>query len=825
MNAEETPSGAAGRRARWLHAFDHLNFRVKFLAVGLLVAAPLLVAATWAAVTAVGHAEQARERERSVAVMRELGALLATVGEHRDLTTRIFAGTEGLSGELVLKQQQFRAQASLVDQALAEVGESLDPSPDSPLRAEADELIKLPHAHSPERNFDRHNDLADRLLAISGRLEVRLLAGLNRHESPLAHTFGAVFVTLPQLSERIARQRGYGSWVLTQQTYTPAELHRYGHFAGHARQTLRQLLADRQTLVELDAQLTGATAQDSVKRALAQGEQFIERSQTLVLSFTRDDDVAEVHFSDGSLALKGLSSVSGALAERLSAESARLRERGMRLTAAAVVAMAMTLALISALYLAFERSTVRRLDRLQSASRRLAHGEFDRPIRVNGSDEIATLAATLDAVRRQLHDAVTQRAELMARRQAESERGDFLARWSHDLRTPLTAIIGYAQLMLDNVPASAASDQRKPLQHIHTAGQHLLQLVDDVLLASAQDGPAEARAAQLHLGAVDMAALVDDAIALVEPMARGAGVQLVAPDAAAPAWAHADRVRALQVLTNLLSNAVKFNRPKGRVTITLSASEGDVRVGIRDEGAGIPQDALHRVFQPLERLDAASRGVPGAGLGLAIAKRLTERMHGQIAVQSAPSEGCHVTWSLPAWTGGSGSPPAAPADLMPAHQTVGQDGLSGRVALIEDNEVNAQLFGAMLAPYPALELVHFASFEAAMAAPPMPGFDLWVVDRHVGIDDALEQLPRLQHHFGHMRAVMYSADTTASTHEAALRIGFQDHWVKPLPQANLVMHLRRLLQQSSAGTGSGARTHPDITPRQDSADPEPGATR
>ena len=100
-----------------------------------------------------------------------------------------------------------------------------------------------------------------------------------------------------------------------------------------------------------------------------------------------------------------------------------------------------------------------------------------------------------------------------------------------------------------------------------------------------------------------------------------------------------------------------------------------------------------------------------------------------------------------------------------------------------------------------------------------------MVDRHVGIDDALEQLPRLQHHFGHIRAVMYSADTTASTHEAALRIGFQDHWVKPLPQANLVMHLRRLLQPSSAGTGSGARTHPDITPRQDSADPEPGATR
>jgi HAMP domain-containing protein len=465
MNAEKTPSGTAGRLARWRHTFDHLTFRVKFLAVGLLVAAPLLVAATWAAVTALGHAEQARERERSVAVMRQLATLLAAVGEHRALTTRIFAGTEGLSGELVLKQQQFRAQASLVDQALAGFGDGLDPAPASPLRAETDALIQLPHAHAPERNFDRHNDM-------------------SRHEGALAHTYGAVFVSLPQLSERIARQRGHGSWVLTQQTYTPPELHRYGHFAGHARQTLRQLLADQHTLAELDAQLVGSPTRGSVRRALTQGEQFIERSQAMVLSFARDDDIAETHFSEGSLALKGLSDVSSALAEQLSAQATTLRERAMLLTAAAVLAMALTLGLISALYLAFERSTVRRLHRLQAASRRLAHGEFQRPIRVNGSDEIATLAATLDAVRGQLHDAVTQRAELMARRQAEIERSDFLARWSHDLRTPLTAVVGYAQLLLNQEPASGASARRQPLQHIQTAGQHLLQLVDDVLLAS-----------------------------------------------------------------------------------------------------------------------------------------------------------------------------------------------------------------------------------------------------------------------------------------------------------------------------------------------------
>ncbi len=381
----------------------------------------------------------------------------------------------------------------------------------------------------------------------------------------------------------------------------------------------------------------------------------------------------------------------------------------------------------------------------------------------------------------------------MARRQAEIERSDFLARWSHDLRTPLTAVVGYAQLLLNQEPASGASARRQPLQHIQTAGQHLLQLVDDVLLASGPEGLAEAHDTRRQLGAVDLRALLDDAIALVTPMARDVGVQIEAPHDTAPAWACADKVRSLQVLTNLLSNAVKFNRRHGRVTVLLGAVGGQVRVDIRDEGAGIPEEALHRVFQPLERLDAASRGVPGAGLGLAIAKRLTERMHGHIALHSPPGQGCHVAWSLPAWTGGGACSPQPPETGVASGPAAGPGGIRGRIALIEDNEVNAQLFAAMLATHPLLELVQFASFSTALAAPPAPGFDLWVVDRHVGTDDALEQLPRLQHRFGALRAVMYSADSTPSTHEAALRVGFQDHWVKPLSQATLVSHLQRLL--------------------------------
>lgn len=319
----------------------------------------------------------------------------------------------------------------------------------------------------------------------------------------------------------------------------------------------------------------------------------------------------------------------------------------------------------------------------------------------------------------------------------------------------------------------------------------MLQLVDDVLLVGGRDVSA-LHEAPLKREAIDLTALIDEALNLVEPSARQASVTLVAPESSAPARAAGDRVRALQVLANLLSNAVKYNRPGGRVTVTVRKVDDRIEVGVSDQGSGLSPESVAKIFQPFERLDAAARGIPGSGLGLAIAKRLTERMNGHIGVHSVPGDGSRFDWSLPAWHEARPQASMAPPVASPTVE------LQGRVALIEDNEVNASLVQALLGRFERLDLVIFDFFSAALAAPASPAFDLWVIDRQVGTDDALAMLAPLQTRFGAIKAVMYSADTTAASRAVALQAGYLDYWAKPMPMDALLQGLQRWLQPPAA---------------------------
>lgn len=355
MKPEETTRTQRNTAARWLRILDHLSFRVKFLALGLCLAAPLLVVATWAAASAYHHARESRDRELAIQTLQQVSTLLALVADHRGLTARILAGAEGLSGELVLKQQRFRAQARHVDGALEAVQPNNEPSTRGTLRDEVEALIQLPHSDAPERNFERHNEMADRLLAVSRRVELRMLAGTYGEGPGIAQVYAAVFSLLPQLSERVARQRGWGSWVLTLQTYTPEELNRYGMYVGHARQTLRELMADQATLLALESQMQAGAGRSTLREALDQADIFVERSLASVLSFTRDDNAAEQHFSEGSTALAGLAQASGLLTQRLLEHARQLQEQAAQKSAWAMLSLAGVLA--ASRSLAQERGT------------------------------------------------------------------------------------------------------------------------------------------------------------------------------------------------------------------------------------------------------------------------------------------------------------------------------------------------------------------------------------------------------------------------------------------------------------------------------------
>ena len=256
--------------------------------------------------------------------------------------------------------------------------------------------------------------------------------------------------------------------------------------------------------------------------------------------------------------------------------------------------------------------------------------------------------------------AQKQAAELRAERDraasADQAKTQLLSRVSHELRTPLNAVLGFGQLL--DSEADLAPRHRQWVRQILGSGQHLLELVDDVLdLSSAQAGQLN-----LSLTAVALQQAIGAAwgmldIARAGAAARPAALRFVDETAAAPPlWVHADPRRLKQVLSNLFSNAIKYNRAGGEVRVSAEAfGDGTVELRVADTGRGMTPDQVQRLFQPFERLGAQHTSVQGTGLGLALCKQLVEAMGGRIEARSEPGVGSVFAVRLQAW--GATPPP------------------------------------------------------------------------------------------------------------------------------------------------------------------------
>lgn len=229
--------------------------------------------------------------------------------------------------------------------------------------------------------------------------------------------------------------------------------------------------------------------------------------------------------------------------------------------------------------------------------------------------------------------------ELEQQRRENANRADLLFSLSHELRTPLNAILGYSQMV--ELDQTLSPDQRQRLGEIRRAGQHLLHLVGDVLELARIDSHRLAPSME----PMQPAALVADCKRLLEPLAETRRVSLIfEPLGWESAYICADPVRFKQVVLNLAGNAVKYNRENGRVVINFAPqAEGWLRLSILDTGSGIPDEKQAEVFEPFNRLGAEKGQIEGTGVGLAIAKRLTEAMGGRIDFDSHEDQGS-VFW-------------------------------------------------------------------------------------------------------------------------------------------------------------------------------------
>jgi signal transduction histidine kinase len=346
-----------------------------------------------------------------------------------------------------------------------------------------------------------------------------------------------------------------------------------------------------------------------------------------------------------------------------------------------------------------------RITRLTSAVRRALAEAAERAERQLADAEVRRLNADLE---QRVQDrtralAVANEALHAARLDADrANRGksEFLSRMSHDLRTPLNAVLGFAQLLASE---ETDPDRTEYVRQIVAGGRHLLELINEVL------DIARIEAGQLSLSPepVNVADAARQVLDLVAPLAAARGISLtLADNPSNDVPVLADRQRLIQILLNLVSNAVKYTRPEGSVTIDCSLQpEGCLRVSVIDTGYGIRPEKLQLLFTPFERLGAESTAIEGTGLGLALSRGLAAAMRGTMGVKSEVDRGTTFWLDLPMSAEGVS---VTPAPAEPVRHATRQE-VAGTILYVEDNVSNVRLMERILKRRPAVTLLHAPS--------------------------------------------------------------------------------------------------------------------
>ena len=253
----------------------------------------------------------------------------------------------------------------------------------------------------------------------------------------------------------------------------------------------------------------------------------------------------------------------------------------------------------------------------------------------------------------ELERSETNAAELTKHLQLEKQRAErsansksaFLANMSHELRTPLNAINGFSEILVEEMYGPLGDDRYKEYAHdILASGKHLLDMITDIL----DMAKIEAGKMTVDLHPIDIVDPVDAAIRMIRRKAedRNISLKLVAnPDLP---LVEADHRAIRQMILNLVSNAIKFTDDEGEVRVTVDQKNGELRVAVRDNGIGIPADALSRLGEPFEQVsDTRDRNYDGTGLGLALTKSFAEMHGGRLTIASEPGRGTQVSFFLP----------------------------------------------------------------------------------------------------------------------------------------------------------------------------------
>ncbi|MBN8551068.1 MAG: response regulator, partial [Deltaproteobacteria bacterium] len=430
----------------------------------------------------------------------------------------------------------------------------------------------------------------------------------------------------------------------------------------------------------------------------------------------------------------------------------------------------------------FARRLTDPLTRMSKTAEAIADGNFKAAPPINGKDEIAQLGQSLrtmaDKLAKQMADLECARQESDA---ANSAKSRFLANLTHEIRTPLTAVIGMTGLL---ARTELSDKQRRYVEVAQTGGNSLNTLINNILDLS----KAEAGRMELEIADFDLVPTVEDVIELLNPRALSKGLDLllhIAPET--PTLVCGDAPRLKQILVNLVGNAVKFT-DQGQVMVRVKTQEETphhvvLKFEVLDSGNGIPSESIDKLFQPFSQASASTaRTHGGSGLGLSIAKQLVELMNGSIGISSTVGKGTLLWFTIQVGKQSAPRTMTSPSQQLPQLKfLVVERNATHRALLCEhieawkmpiksvanDDEALVELSHALSIGKPYTVILMEMSSENLAASPLL---------------DAIQSNPRLR---GTVLIALLSLNDDLDSQTLRER-GFASHLVKPVRQSTLL---------------------------------------
>ena len=400
-------------------------------------------------------------------------------------------------------------------------------------------------------------------------------------------------------------------------------------------------------------------------------------------------------------------------------------------------------------------------------------------------DEVAVLQTLADQVAVAINNARSYELSLKAveeMREVDRLKTQFLANMSHELRTPLNSIIGFSRVILKGIDGPVTDVQQQDLNAIHSAGQHLLGLINDILDVS----KIEAGKMELAFEDVNMVELINSVLATMQGLVKDKPITLVRHVPPELPTVRADAMRIRQVMINLLSNAAKFT-DQGEIGVEAALQAGpsggqELRVGVTDTGPGISTEDQAKLFQPFSQVDdSPTRRTGGSGLGLSISRHLVQMHGGRIGVESEPGKGSTFYFTLPL------AQPVAQQEHAPAGKLVLAIDDDPQVVGLYERYLSSNGYDVvpLLDPSRAVEQVKQLRPYAVLLDIRMPGMDGWQVLRALKADPTARTTPVI------LCSILEDA-------QQGLGLGADDYLLKPVSEQDLAHALDRLGEASAA---------------------------